>query len=100
MASLIIFTIITGACGIVAQTILIRELLILFSGNELSIGVIIGSWILWEAAGAYTAGKRHVKKELNINISMALTVLFSLLFPVSIYITRVFKVIAGIPLDT
>jgi len=100
LSNLIIFTVITGICGIVSQTILLREMLILFSGNELSIGVIIGSWILWEAGGAYVGGKRHVKKESNTVILVLLTVLFSILFPVSIYITRIFKVIAGIPLDT
>lgn len=96
LSNLIIFTVITGVCGIVSQTILLREMLILFSGNELSIGVIIGSWILWEACGAYTGGK----KESNITILVLLTVLFSFLFPLSIYITRIFKFIAGIPLDT
>ncbi|MCX7965409.1 MAG: hypothetical protein N2596_02110, partial [Syntrophorhabdaceae bacterium] len=96
----IFFTIVTGACGIVAQTILLREMLILFSGNELSIGVIIGSWILWEAFGAYFAGKKHFKKETIENALIILTIAFSLFFIVSIYIARVFKLIVGIPLDT
>ena len=49
---MIIFVFVAGFGGIAAQTILLRELLILFSGNELSIGVIIGSWVIW--AVSYT----------------------------------------------
>lgn len=36
----------------VAQTLLMREMLVSFAGNGLSIGVILGSWLLLEAAGS------------------------------------------------
>jgi spermidine synthase len=49
---LIVAFLILGFGGIVAQTLLLRELLVLFSGNELSLGLIIGSWIVSEALGA------------------------------------------------
>jgi len=83
-----------GLGGIIAQTILLRELLILFSGNELSIGLIIGSWIIWEAAGSFTGGRWNKKNSMNALILSI--ILFSVFFPASIYFARLFKTIAGI----
>lgn len=97
---LIVFIIITGIGGIFAQIVLLREMLILFSGNELSIGVIIGSWVLWEAGGAYIAGRWQIMGEKAVKALVFSTLIFSCLFPVAIYGARVFKVIAGIPPET
>jgi len=41
----------------IAQTVLARELLVAFSGNELSIGLVLGSWLLLEALGSAAAGR-------------------------------------------
>ncbi|MBM3315066.1 hypothetical protein FJY71_04390 [candidate division WOR-3 bacterium] len=41
-----------GAFGFAAQVVLLRELLSVFSGNELSAGLMVGTWILCEALGA------------------------------------------------
>ena len=40
-----------------AQGLLIRLLLVSFSGNELSIGLMLGNWLLAEAAGSLVAGR-------------------------------------------
>jgi spermidine synthase len=92
---LIITVLVAGFGGIVAQTILLRELLILFSGNELSIGVIIGSWVIWEAIGAFIGGKFNRKN--NPDFFILSIILFSIFFPASIYLTRIFKVLLSIP---
>lgn len=93
----ILVLLIVGASGIIAQTVLLREMLILFSGNEFSIGVIIGSWVIWEAIGAFMGGKWPARNRENIAPFLLAICLFALLFPVSVYLTRVFKIIAGIP---
>ena len=41
-----------GAFALGAQTILLREYLVLHNGNELAIGSFYGSWFLWIALGA------------------------------------------------
>jgi spermidine synthase len=41
----------------ITQGVLIRELLVAFSGNELSIGLILGSWLLLEAVGSGCLGR-------------------------------------------
>jgi spermidine synthase len=88
---------IIGLGGIVAQTILLREMLILFSGNEFSIGVIIGSWVVWEAIGAFIGGKWNRKTKEDTGMFLSLIILFSISFPLSIYLTRIFKILTGIP---
>ncbi|MCX5811325.1 MAG: methyltransferase [Proteobacteria bacterium] len=86
--------IVGGLGGIVAQTVLLREMLILFSGNEFSIGIIIGSWVIWEAIGSFIGGRWN--KINSMNALMSSIILFSVFFPASIYFTRVFKTIASI----
>lgn len=88
---------VVGLGGIVAQTILLRELLIIFSGNEFSIGVIIGSWVIWEAIGAYAGGRWGRRTEKNIGMFVFLIILLSIFFPISIYFTRIIKILTGIP---
>ena len=47
-----------GFSGLVAQMLLLRELLVVYSGNELSIGIIIANWLILEAFGSFFVGKR------------------------------------------
>jgi len=46
----------TGFSFTVLQILVIRELLVSFSGNELSVGLILGAWLLVQAAGSGLAG--------------------------------------------
>jgi spermidine synthase len=41
-----------GASAIVAQIILLRELMVCFGGNEMAIGVTLSTWLLWTAVGS------------------------------------------------
>ena len=56
---MLIFTI--GFCAIPAQVILMRELLMVFGGNELFIGLFLAVWMLLTAAGSYLAGLLRLK---------------------------------------
>ncbi|WP_295444125.1 4Fe-4S binding protein [uncultured Thiodictyon sp.] len=44
-----------GAFAQIAQAVLIREALVVFYGNEVSLGAFYGSWLLWLGAGAAAA---------------------------------------------
>ncbi|MFH1732977.1 MAG: hypothetical protein ABIF82_15175 [Planctomycetota bacterium] len=46
-----------GLIAIVAQSLIIRELVIAFLGNELVIGVTLGAWLLWTGIGSATFGR-------------------------------------------
>jgi len=91
IASLISLLLVTGLSGIVAQTVLIRECLILYGGNELSIGVTIGAWVVWEALGAFIGGRWPRGARGAAHAFIAAGLIFGIVFPASIYAIRAFK---------
>jgi spermidine synthase len=46
-----------GCAAIVGQILLLREMMALFSGNELSIGMVLALWMAWTAVGSGVAGR-------------------------------------------
>ncbi|MFH1888948.1 MAG: hypothetical protein ABH806_02525 [Candidatus Omnitrophota bacterium] len=96
--SLLVFTVLlVGLSGIVAQVVLLRELLVSFYGNELSLGLILANWIMSEAAGVFIIGRVIDRVKNKINIFIILQVIFALVLPLSVYLARCVKSIAGVP---
>ena len=91
----ILTIIIVGLSGMVAQILLLRELLVSFSGNELTIGIIFANWVIAEAAGVFLIGRLVDKIEKKVNVFIILQLLFSLSLPASLYLARTFKVLLG-----
>ena len=46
-----------GFCGLIAQVVVLREMVVTFYGNELSIGVMLGAWLLWTGLGSLGLGR-------------------------------------------
>jgi spermidine synthase len=46
-----------GFTATIAQVVLLRELIVVFSGNELSLGLMLASWLFWTAAGSALSGR-------------------------------------------
>jgi|GEM_PF-753622 len=113
----------TGASGIAAQVLLLRELLVNFNGNELTIGIIISNWVIAEAAGAFFGGRlkysnvgtglkpvptgTHCRRGLNLaynelwrnrplTLFFGLQVFFFTSLFASLYFSRIFKQILGV----
>lgn len=84
-----------GVAGIAAQTLLLRELLVQYHGNEFSVGIIIGNWVAASALGAFLAGSRRWSGH-PARPFVLLTTLFCLSFPLAITLCRLFKPFAGI----
>jgi spermidine synthase len=82
---------IMGLSGIVAQIILLRELLVSFFGNELTLGIILANWLILEAIGSFYVGKSIEKTERKTEAYVLLQLIFSLAFPLAVYLSRVFK---------
>lgn len=80
-----------GASGIVAQIVLLRELLTSFLGNELTLGIILANWLILEAAGSFLIGKTVEKVEKKMEVYVFLQIFFSVALPFSIYLCRIFK---------
>ena len=41
-----------GFSAVIGQVVLMRELMVVFSGNEISLGVMLATWLFWTAAGS------------------------------------------------
>ncbi len=45
-----------GFSAVTAQIVLMRELIVVFNGNEISLGIMLAAWLFWTAAGSGMAG--------------------------------------------
>ncbi len=81
---LILALVLVGFSSIVSQTLIIRELIMVFSGNELSLGVIFAGWLFWVAIGSFGLGRfcDNLKNKLRFFIITQVLVSFVLLIEV------------------
>ncbi len=82
---------IMGISGIIGQIILLRELLVSFFGNELTLGIILANWLILEAIGSFIIGKTVEKTEKKLEIFVLFQLIFSFALPFAIYCSRIFK---------
>lgn len=80
---LIYLAVFSGFSSLAIQIILIRELLVIFKGNELSAGIILANWLLINGIGAYAA-KYLLKYNKSIKSSIILFLIMSILPPIII----------------
>jgi spermidine synthase len=85
----------------VTQGLLIRELLVAFFGNELSIGLILGNWLILEAIGSGLLGRLADRWKWMPSIRgstsafAALQVAFALFLPLCLYAAYASRRIVG-----
>ena len=85
-----------GFSGIVAEVLLLRELLIVFSGNELCIGIIFANWLILEAFGCFFLGRIAEKSKYTLETFTVISILFSFSLFTAIFLTRIMKRVIGI----
>lgn len=85
-----------GFTAIVAQVILIRELLTSFSGNELIIGIFFANWLLLEALGSFGTGRWASKVRSGTPYYAFLQLFLASTLPLMIILTRISKHHLGI----
>ena len=77
---------ILGLSSMVGQIIIIRELIVIFYGNELSLSVILASWLFWTSLGSSLFGRfidtlKSKEKLLSyIQLSTSLALPLNILF--------------------
>ncbi len=82
---------IKGLGGIVAQVILMRELLVSFQGNELTLGIILSNWLILVAIGSLIVGKTVEKVENRMEVFVLFQLFFAVALPLTVYLSRIFK---------
>jgi spermidine synthase len=86
-----------GFVAIVGQIIIIRELLVVFYGNELSTAIILASWLIWTSLGSATLGRIADSIYNKHRVFRLVQLLLALLLPVSILAVRLSKILWNIP---
>lgn len=86
-----------GATFVVAQVLLLRESVLLARGNELSIGILFGNWILAAGLGSVLAGRSAHRLGRARDIYVLLQVALCALLPVSILAARTSRHWLGLP---
>ncbi len=92
----VVLILVLGASGIVAQVVLLRELLVAFLSNELTIGLILADWLVLESAGAWLMGRLAAGGRGGRATFAWLTLAFCLAFPASVWLARTFRDWTGI----
>ena len=87
----------TGFAATVAQIIILRELLVLFYGNELSAGLIFTGWLLWSGLGSGLSGRWALKVPAHIPLLGLLLVCLSAMLPLSVLFIRMTRIIWTLP---
>ena len=88
----ILACILLGFASILSQIILFRELLAVFYGNELCLGILLCVWLLWVGLGSKLGNVISVSKASllkNISFWYLLLAVFSILTIIAIRYTRI-----------
>ena len=86
-----------GFVAIVGQILLIRELLVIFYGNELSTAIILGSWLIWTSLGSATLGRIADAISHKHRVFGLAQLVLAFLLPSSILAVRLSKILWNIP---
>jgi spermidine synthase len=79
----------------VTQGLLIREMLVAFFGNELSIGLILGNWLILEAIGSGLLGRLADRWGGRAASFAALQILYALFLPLCLWAVYSSRAIVG-----
>lgn len=79
---------IIGLSTISAQIVFIRQFSIVFYGNELSLGILLGNWLLWTALGSGIASYLTPKIKNPKKAFLALQAALVLFMPLTLYFIR------------
>lgn len=78
------------------QALMARELLVGFTGNELSIGLVLGGWLALEALGSGVLGRLAGRMRSGARAYAALQVALALALPLSLYAAVTVRHIIGV----
>ncbi len=80
-----------GFTAVIAQIVLMRELMVVFCGNEMSLGLMLASWLLWTAIGSSALGRLAARTPQPRWLMALIEMLVALAFPLAIFLARASK---------
>ncbi|MBW2262756.1 MAG: hypothetical protein JRG91_12345, partial [Deltaproteobacteria bacterium] len=95
-ASLHVLFLLFGAFSILSQTVILREYLVAYGGNEIALGLFFSTWLLWVGAGALIAGR--VVRRLTAERAFLIAALAYAVTPLlQTTLIRSMRLLAGVP---
>ena len=77
-----------GFTAVIAQIVLMRELIVVFYGNEISLGIMLAGWLLWTAIGSSVTGRVSARLGDSRKLMARLETLLAGVFPLTILAVR------------
>ncbi|MFH0952937.1 MAG: fused MFS/spermidine synthase [Verrucomicrobiota bacterium] len=84
-----------GITSLIAQVVLIRELMIVFYGNEFFIGWALFAWLFWVGVGSIVAGRLLAEPRRVVRALIECHALSALLLPAAIVLVRCSRLVIG-----
>jgi spermidine synthase len=82
-----------GFSAVIAQIVLMRELIVVFNGNEISLGIMLATWLFWTAAGSILSSAVALGANNPRRAVAALQCLVAVSLPPTIWALRASKTI-------
>ncbi len=79
---------VTGFSAVIAQIVLMRELMVVFHGNEASLGLMLASWLAWTAFGSAVLGRFSARSARPRRPAAVLASLSAVTLPLAIAAVR------------
>lgn len=76
-----------GFTAVIAQVVLLRELMVVAEGNEISLGLMLASWLLWTAFGSGVLGRVQPATPRRLVATLEMTAAVAL--PTTVYAVRI-----------
>ena len=86
-----------GCYATIAQVLIIREFIVVFFGNELCFGIILGTWLFGVASGAATGGRIVDRLREHVPAFTLILVLMCVILPLELVLIRVLRYILNVP---
>jgi spermidine synthase len=80
-----------GFTAVIGQIVLMRELIIVFNGNEISLGITLATWLLWTAAGSSLASRVAIGGDNARRTVAVLECLLAVSLPITVWVVRASK---------
>ena len=84
---------VSGMVGMTGQVLGLRQLTAVFQGNELTMGVMLASWLLWTSMGGLVGARLCFKSIYALGIAIVLQSAFLL---ITLYLIRSSRGLLGI----
>ena len=80
-----------GFSAVIGQIVLMRELIVVFNGNEISLGIMLATWLFWTAAGSCLSSSFRLGGNNARRMAAALECLMGVSLPLTIWALRASK---------